>query len=77
MVGYASIYELSRTVGFGGLIVLLVGCIMIHAIRLVQCIKYTITISSDAVAGHQGSSQTDHRTTTSFGPFKLPTCGCL
>ena len=28
-------------------------------------------------AGHQGSSQSDNRTTTGFGSFKLPTCDWL
>ena len=28
-------------------------------------------------AGHQGSSQSDPRTNTGFGSFKLPTCGWL
>ena len=28
-------------------------------------------------AGHQGSSQSDNRTTTGFGSFKLPTCDSL
>ena len=27
----------------------------------------------DSDAGHQGSSLSDHRKTTGFGPFKLPT----
>jgi len=28
-------------------------------------------------AGHQGSSLSDHRKTTDFGPLKLPTCSLL
>ena len=34
-------------------------------------------VHSFLFAGHQGSSQTDHRTTTGFGSFKLPTCDWL
>ena len=29
------------------------------------------------IAGLQGSTLSDHRMTTGFGPFELPTCGLL
>ena len=32
---------------------------------------------ADFLTDHQGSSQSDHRTNTGFGSFKLPTCEWL
>ena len=41
-----------------------------------DCFAVSI-VHSFLFVGHQGSSQSDLRTNTGFGSFKLPTCGWL
>ena len=46
-------------------------------LQLFYSVVYSYVYLSDSYAGHQGSSLSDPRKTTGFGPFKLPTCGPL